>query len=236
VNPQSGRVLPGPGDALVEMTGVVRLPRGLSHEPTLDDIGVRISAGDSVAVTGPPGAGKSLWLSIVGLLESFDHGSYRLCGRDVAELNDAARASMRADLFGFVFPTVHLLEERTVLDNVALSGLYRGHQHERDVREAIDALRLVGLLDRAAHRPQALTDGERRRVAVARAICGRRPVILADEPTADLDEQSKALILRLFDDHEARGGTVIAVSEDAAVADRCRRRLRMKDGRMTEAN
>ena len=226
----------GVGQDIIVMAGVCCTVSGQSPRRVLVDVDVRVAAGEYVAVTGPSGAGKSTWLNVVGLLEPYDAGSYRLSGDDVGLLDDAARSRRRGDLFGFVFQSFHLLDDRSVLDNVAMAGLYRGRRRSDDDHDAAMALDRVRLADRAGDRPNVLSGGERQRVAVARAICGHPQVVLADEPTGNLDSASGAAVLDVFDRLVGDGFTVVVVTHDGAVADRAHRRLRMLDGRMSEAS
>jgi putative ABC transport system ATP-binding protein len=196
----------------------------------LRDIRLAIGAGEHLAITGPSGSGKSTLLYVLGLLDRPTQGSYLLEGRDVTELDDAEAARMRREKFGFVFQFFHLVPRLTAADNVALPlMLVDAEPRERD-RRVSEALEAVGLTARARHRPEELSGGERQRVALARATIMDPAVILADEPTGNLDRRSGEDVLRILDGFHARGKSVVVVTHDPVVAERARRRLRMVDG------
>jgi putative ABC transport system ATP-binding protein len=196
----------------------------------LRDVNLAIGAGEHVAITGPSGSGKSTLLYVLGLLDRPTSGSYLLEGRDITELDDAQAARVRREKIGFVFQFFHLVPRLTAAENVGLPLLLVDTDPgERDRRVAA-ALESVGLTPRARHRPEELSGGERQRVALARATIMDPAVILADEPTGNLDRRSGEDVLRILDDFHARGKSVIVVTHDPAVAERAPRRLRMVDG------
>jgi putative ABC transport system ATP-binding protein len=200
----------------------------------LDDVSERIEDGDYVAVMGPSGSGKSTLLNVIGCLDRPDSGHYRLDGQDVNALSEDGLSAIRRDKIGFVFQTFHLVPRLTAEENVAFpmifAGIPRAERHER-VMEALEA---VGLADRSRHRPGELSGGERQRVAVARATVMRPQVLLADEPTGNLDTLSGQQVMDLLEGMNARGLTLLVVTHDPGIAARAKRTLLMRDGRIVE--
>lgn len=202
----------------------------------LDRVSFRIEEGDRVAVMGPSGSGKSTLLQILGCLDAPDSGAYLLDGKPVAGLPEDELAAVRNRKIGFVFQSFFLLPRATAQENVELPLFYRGRVPAREVRErARGALESVGLSGRARHLPQQLSGGERQRVAIARALVTDPRILLADEPTGNLDSRTGQEILEVFDRLQAQGRTVVMVTHDAGVARRCPRRLLMSDGRLSVA-
>jgi putative ABC transport system ATP-binding protein len=202
---------------------------GNTEVNALRGVDVQIAAGEFVALMGASGSGKSTLLHLLGCLDTPTDGVYRLEGEDVSRLSHRARAHIRNRRIGFVFQSFNLLARVSAVDNVVLPLLYRGR--DKDVlRRASEALAHVGLADRAAHRPQEMSGGERQRVAIARALAADPAIILADEPTGNLDSQTGEAILRLLADLHAEGRTIILVTHDDHVAHYAGRVLRMKDG------
>jgi len=193
----------------------------------LDQVSVAIAAGELAAVVGPSGSGKSTLLHLMGTLDRPSTGTVRVTG-----LNAARMTALRAGRIGFVFQQFFLAEHQTVLANVADGLLYAGVPRARRRQLAAAALQRVGLADRIGARPTQLSGGERQRVAIARAIAGRPPVVLADEPTGNLDSATGGSILTLLDELNAQGTTIIVITHDHAVAARMRRRIEMLDGRI----
>ncbi|MCP3892233.1 MAG: ABC transporter ATP-binding protein [Desulfobulbaceae bacterium] len=200
----------------------------------LDRASLVINEGDYVAIVGPSGSGKSTLLHLLGLLDQATDGAYRLDGIDTRDLNERDRAGLRANKIGFVFQAFHLLGHRTTVENVMLAEIYRpgGSRERRHRAEA--ALIRVGLGHRLDTYPTTLSGGERQRVAVARALVGEPSLLLADEPTGNLDSVTSAQILDLFDELHRAGLTLAVITHDDDVSTRARRRLGIHDGRLTE--
>ncbi|MDE0572651.1 ABC transporter ATP-binding protein [Demequina sp. B12] len=200
----------------------------------LRDVDVEVSRGEYVSILGPSGSGKSTLLNVLGLLDRPTAGSYVFEGMEVTDLDEQERTAVRGRRIGFVFQAFHLLSHRTVEDNVALSMLYTGVGTAERLRRAKQALESVGLAHRSSFLPTQLSGGERQRVAIARAIVTDPAVLLADEPTGNLDSVTSESILALFDDLRRRGLTIVMITHDAHVAARADRAVHIRDGRLTE--
>ena len=200
----------------------------------LSDIDLVVYPGETVAVTGPSGAGKSTMLNLLGTLERPTSGTVRVAGTDTSTLPDTRLSGVRAWHIGFVFQQFFLLEHLSVLDNVATGLLYRGLGAGERRRRAAAALTQVGLADRMGHRPGQLSGGERQRTAIARAIVGRPAVVLADEPTGNLDTVTGSGIVALLAGLANESTTVIVITHDTEVASAMGRQVRLRDGRIVE--
>lgn len=216
------------------MTGVGKSFPGQPPVTALRNVNLTISAGEYLSIVGPSGSGKSTLLHLLGLLDRPTQGQYLLDGEDVAGLSQRRLARLRGDRIGFVFQAFHLLPHRSVLENVTMPLVYAGVARRARVIRARRALDRVGLGHRIDFLPTHLSGGERQRVAIARALVGRPSLLLADEPTGNLDSGNAASILRLFDDLHSAGLTVVMITHDESVSRRAQRRVRIVDGVLTE--
>lgn len=217
--------------ALIETHRLTKLYRmGTSIVRALDGVDVRIERGDFVAITGPSGSGKSTMMHLLGCLDRPTEGRYLLDGRDVSDLSDRELAVVRNRQIGFVFQTFNLINRTTALENVAVPQFYARRSNTRAA--ALRALERVGLAQRAQHNPNELSGGERQRVAIARAIVNDPAVLLADEPTGNLDSKTGQQILSIFRDLSAQGVTIVIVTHEPTIARQARRIIQMHDGRI----
>ena len=229
---QDGTAQAAGRDAVLELVGVTKTYPGSAPVRALAGVDLRIGAGERVAVLGPSGSGKSILLHILGTLERPTSGVIRVAGRDVSDLSDAEVSAVRGHQLGFVFQQFFLLDHLDAVGNVALGLLYRGGSVPERRLAAAGALARVGLGHRLAHRPQQLSGGERQRVAIARAIAGHASVVLADEPTGNLDTATGAGIVALLTEIAGDGTAVVVVTHDTGVAAAMERRVEMRDGRI----
>mgnify|MGYP000523491983 CR=1 FL=1 len=196
----------------------------------LDKIDLTIMPNEYIAFIGASGSGKSTMMNILGCLDTPNRGKYLLNGRDVAHLSDIELARTRNQEIGFVFQSFNLLPRASALQNVMQPLVYRGIRPSERRRQALAALERVGLAQRVDHLPNQLSGGQRQRVAIARALCGEPSILLADEPTGNLDSNTTVEIMALFDQLHAEGQTLILVTHDANIAAHCRRRICLSDG------
>jgi len=200
----------------------------------LADVDLQVPDGDYISVMGPSGSGKSTLLNVLGLLDRPSTGSYRLDGTETTELAEEQRAALRRERIGFVFQAFHLVPRLNAADNIALPMLLAGippRQREERVQEVLTSL---DLSDRAQHRPDQLSGGQRQRVAIGRAIIMRPGLLLADEPTGNLDEHSGQEVISMLEQLNRNGITLMVVTHDPDIGERARRRIRMRDGRIED--
>jgi len=200
----------------------------------LNGVSLGVERGEYVAVMGPSGSGKSTLMNLIGCLDTPTSGSYVLNGREVARMTDDELAQIRNQEIGFVFQTFNLLPRTTALQQVELPLVYSGVPKKDRRERAIRALEAVGLGDRMGHHPNEMSGGQRQRVAVARALINDPSILLADEPTGNLDSQTGAEIMALFDELNSRGNTIILVTHEEDVAAHARRIVRLRDGKIRE--
>jgi putative ABC transport system ATP-binding protein len=218
--------------ALLQARAITKTYRlGRVDVPALRGVDIDVSAGEFVAITGPSGSGKSTLMHILGCLDTATSGTYRIDGEDVSALKGKQLARVRNRKVGFVFQTFNLMPRLTVEENVALPLKYRGGlaRSERR-RRATTLLGRLGLSDRVGHRPDELSGGQRQRVAIARALVGEPAILMADEPTGNLDSRSGAAVLETFDELNRAGHTIILVTHDPNVAAHARRTIQISDG------
>jgi putative ABC transport system ATP-binding protein len=220
---------------VIELRNVWRTYQvGDSEVHALRDVDLTLGEGDYMAVVGPSGSGKSTLLNILGCLDRPTGGEYVFRGREVNGLPDAERTRMRQHEIGFVFQFFHLLSRLTAQGNVELPMLFAGVAKAERRHRAAEALEAVGLADRAHHRPDQLSGGQRQRVAIARAVVMQPAMVLADEPTGNLDKSAALEVMDLLDDMNGKGQTVVLVTHDLEIATRAKRRVRMDDGAIVE--
>ena len=220
---------------MIDLIGISKLYQlGGVEYPALSDVSLSIKRNEFMALTGASGSGKSTMMNIIGCLDTPTAGSYSLDGEQVAGLDQEALASVRNRKIGFVFQNFYLMPRMTAIDNVAQPLIYRGIAPTLRRAHAERALQRVGLGDRMRHRPNEMSGGQRQRVAVARALVGQPELLLADEPTGNLDSRTAREILDLFTQLHDEGQTVVIVTHDPSVAACCKRLVRLHDGRIAE--
>ena len=209
---------------------------GTQQVHALDGLDLAIDVNEYVALMGPSGSGKSTLMNVLGCLDSPTAGSYHLNGQNVANLDEDALADIRNREIGFVFQTFNLLPRYSALENVALPLIYAGLSKRERLERAEEVLEMVGLQDRMVHKPNELSGGQRQRVAVARALVNRPSIILADEPTGNLDTATSMEIMNLFGEIQAAGNTVILVTHEEDIAECAHRVVRLRDGKVESGN
>jgi putative ABC transport system ATP-binding protein len=216
---------------LIALTDVEKLyDMGQEQVRALDRVSLSVDKGEYLAVMGPSGSGKSTLMNIVGCLDSPSSGSYKLNDREIGRMDDDELAAIRNREIGFIFQTFNLLPRADALQNVALPLVYSGLAQRERRERAEEALRMVGLTDRMHHRPNELSGGQRQRVAIARALVNGPSLVLADEPTGNLDTKTGTEILGVIDDIHARGNTIILVTHEDLLARRAERIVQLLDG------
>jgi len=220
---------------MIRLSGITKhYAMGDEQVHALDGVDLHVAQNEYVALIGPSGSGKSTLMNLIGCLDTPTTGTYVLNGRDTSDMGEVELARVRNREIGFVFQSFHLLPRQTVLDNVCQPLVYRGLPRSERQRLAKQALEQVGLGNRLGHRPNQLSGGQRQRVAVARALVGRPAILLADEPTGNLDSRTSAEIMALFDELHRSGQTVVVVTHEPDIAAHCRRTIRLADGKIVE--
>ncbi|RTL45661.1 MAG: ABC transporter ATP-binding protein [Burkholderiales bacterium] len=200
----------------------------------LRDFNLTVNEGEFVAVTGPSGSGKTTFLTIAGLLEAFSAGTYKLDGIDVSRMGDAERSRIRNQKIGFIFQAFNLIPDLNVLDNIEVPLRYRGMPSAERKKRAADALARVGLSARARHYPAELSGGQQQRVAIARALAGEPRLLLADEPTGNLDSAMARSVMELLEELHRDGATIVMVTHDPQLAARAQRNVHVIDGQVVD--
>jgi len=222
---------------MLKMTGLSKVYRTeLVETYALRDFSIEVQEGEFVAVTGPSGSGKTTFLTIAGLLEAFTGGSYTIDGIEAAALDDDARSRIRNEKIGFIFQAFNLIADLNVADNVEVPLRYRGMRAGERQRRVREALERVGLGARARHHPAELSGGQQQRVAIARALAGGPRLLLADEPTGNLDTQMARSVMELLETLHRDGATIVMVTHDPQLAARAQRNVHVIDGRVLDVS
>ena len=227
--------MPDPAQAppVAELIGVRKTyykPDGSVMVEALRGVDLTIRRGEYVAIMGASGSGKSTLMNVLGCLDQPTEGRYHLAGKDVQSMTDEELSDFRGRTVGFIFQAFNLIPQLTVEDNVEVPLVYQRVPKADRRRRALEAMALVGLADRVGHRPRELSGGQQQRAAIARALVTRPVILMADEPTGNLDSKTGESILRVFEDLHGQGMTIIMVTHDDKIADRCERIVRLKDG------
>lgn len=222
------------GLPVMQLSGINRVFPGTPPVEALKPTELRIERGDYVSIVGPSGSGKSTLLHIMGLLDRPTDGTYKLDGIDTGALSDAQRTGLRGRKIGFVFQAFHLMQHRSVVENVALAQIYNGSPRKDRINRARAALEQVGLGHRLDFTPTTLSGGEKQRCAIARALVSSPSILLADEPTGNLDSQTSEQVMALFDDLHQSGLTLAVITHDPDVSSRAERVVRITDGLLQE--
>ena len=216
---------------VIDLKNIIRnFQLGPKTVHVLKGIDLTIKKGEYVALMGPSGSGKSTLMNLLGCLDTPTSGSYMIANRDVSKMNDNQLADVRNKEIGFVFQTFNLIPRQTALQNVALPLVYAGEKKEKRISRAKKVLDEVGLSDRITHKPNQLSGGQRQRVAIARALVNSPSIILADEPTGNLDSSTSNEIMKLFEEIHKNGNTLIIVTHEEEIAQHANRIIRLKDG------
>jgi putative ABC transport system ATP-binding protein len=220
---------------MLKMHDITKVYRtDLIETHALRSFSLEVAAGELVALTGPSGSGKTTFLNVAGLLETFESGSYELEGRDVSRLSDDARSRLRNEKIGFIFQSFNLIPDLDVYDNVDVPLRYRRMKSAERHERITSALELVGLASRVRHMPAQLSGGQQQRVAIARAIAGEPALLLADEPTGNLDSLMARQVMDLIEQINEMGTTIVLVTHDPELARRAQRNVHVIDGQISE--
>lgn len=220
-------------DSLIHIEHIMKIYNpGENEVRALDDVSLEINTGEFVAIIGQSGSGKSTLMNMLGCLDTPTSGTYILSGQDVSSLNDNALSEIRNQQIGFIFQGFNLISNLTALENVALPLIYRGLPAAERQQLAYDALKIVGLEHRLKHKPAEMSGGQQQRVAIARAIAAKPPVILADEPTGNLDSSSTKEIMKILHELHETGRTIILITHDDQIAANAKRVVRIMDGKI----